>query len=228
MVVSNTSSTNKRAVPEIASRKLFHLKDMSFENKMFSEQLDRLRYAPGLGTRVKACIRHGQPAITFGDLTCLNSGHNSGCSPSCMYNGVIDILVRRNELFTFKEACAILEHCEKSKDWTLIQETIRKYGIVIIGFPECAEEDLLLAVFFFIEDMFGITPNIEFCRRRREGGEPGVVDIIFDNIVTKEKIAEKHRILEGSGIKLETYLDVSWIVDGLYQGDSSESDESLC
>lgn len=214
MVVSNTPNINKKAVLEIASRKLFKMSEKNPEYKKFSEQLNRYSVALGC-TNVTVCSMF-KPPISFGNTTSMKGG----CSPSCMYKGVLEILVRRNELFTFKEACEIVGHCEEDKNLTLIHDIIRKYGIVFIGFPKCAEKDLFLAVYFFIEDKFGIKPNIEFCSRMSEKGEPDLVDVIFDNIVTKKKIAKKHRILEGSGVVLETYFDASWIIDGIFGDDS--------
>lgn len=218
MVVSNTATINKRAVLEIASRKLFKMSENNPEYKKFSEQLNRYSVALG-NSNLKICEMI-KPPITFGNA----SSNKVSCSPSCLYKGVLEILERRNELFTFKEACQILGHCKENKDLTSIHDIIQKYGIVFIGFPECAEEDLFLAVHIFIEEMFGIQPKIVFCSRLSEEDEPDLVDVIFDSIVTKKKISEKHRNLEGSGILIDTYFDASWIIDRLFSGDSVESD----
>lgn len=213
MVISNTP----KAVLEIASRNLSQMSEKNPQYKITSEQL-KIR-AAAMRSNLKVCGT-AKRGITFGKTTIMNGG----CLPSCMYKGVTDILVRRNELFTFKETCEILGHCDIDENLALIIQTIRKYGIVIIGFPGCKEEDLPLAVYFFIEEVFGIQSKIELCWRVKVEGEPDIVDVIFDNIATKQKIAKNRHILEDTDVKIDTNFNISWIVDSMCCDDFDDED----
>lgn len=217
MVVSSTPNINEKAVLEIAPKKLFQTRENNPDCKRIAEQLYR-RAAAMRGNAI-ACGT-AKRGITFGKTTYLNNG----CLPSCMYKGVTDILLRRNELFTFKETCAILGHCNIDENLPLIVQTIRKYGIVIFGFPECPEEDLPIALYFFFEETFGIQPKIELCWRVTVENEPDIVDVIFDNIATKQEVAEKSHILDDTGIKIDTDFNISWIIDSMCCKDYDDAD----
>lgn len=204
----------------------------------FNEQviLPRLHAA---GSRlVRNASQVVRPLVTFG-----NVNRDTCPTQSCIGKGVADILVRRTKLFTFEEACAILCHFDPrtKASRNFIEDIIRKYGIVIIGLRPCAEEDLILSVYIFFEDMFGITlncseryrspptktkkqmeikpfekkPNIEMCVKITDEFGREAVGVVFDCIRVKDKIASNLHLLDDSGIEINTTFEIDWILDEL-------------